>query len=290
MKWLPDVGAPKAVLQLAHGIAEHMGRYDSFARFMAENGYAVVGNNHLGHGQPAAGGRDRGFFTDRNGWDTAVADMHKLYETTRAEYPALPYFILGHSMGSFMLQTFLISYREQLSGCVLSGSGQQSQPLLGFGIALASLQKRLFGARKQSPGLQRMSFGTYNRRIPGCRTPYDWISRDSAVVDSYIADEDSGYVPTIGLYCDMFGGIGFNGRKRNVARMRRDIPILLASGTEDPVGEYGKGPRKIHRLFKEAGITDVTLKFYDGARHEILNETNREEVYADILAWMNTKI
>ena len=216
--------------------------------------------------------------------------MRKLYETTHADFPTLPYFMFGHSMGSFLLQTYLITYQDTLAGSVLSGPGQQSQPLLGLGIVIAGLQKMFLGARRKGLKLQKMSFGAYIKRIPGHRTPYDWLSRDPDMVDRYIADEDSGYVPTAGLYADMAGGIRFNGKPKNIARMRKDIPILLVAGTEDPVGEYGKGPAKLIRLFNDAGIKDVTMKFYEGARHEILNETNRREVYEDILDWLNQKI
>jgi alpha-beta hydrolase superfamily lysophospholipase len=290
MKWLPDNGEVKAVLQLAHGIVEHIGRYDEFARFMAESGFAVVGNSHLGHGRSAAESCDRGFFAEKTGWFTAVDDMRKLYDTTRLEYPAPPYFLLGHSMGSFMSRTFLIRHPGLLTGCVLSGTGQQSGALVNAGLAVARCEKALFGARKQSPRLNTLSFGAFNKRIPGHRTPYDWLSRDPEMVDKYIADEDSGYVPTAGLFCDMLGGIRFIGQRKNIAKMNRDLPILLVSGSEDPVGEYGKGPRKVFSLFQAAGMADVILKLYDGARHEILNETNRRDVYADILDWISSKL
>jgi alpha-beta hydrolase superfamily lysophospholipase len=289
-KWLPQGGKVRAVLQLSHGIVEHIGRYDDFARFMAEHGFVVVGNSHLGHGKSAAGPEDKGFFAEKSGWGTVVADMHKLFETTQAEYPSLPYFLLGHSMGSFLTQTYLITYQDRLAGCILTGAGQQSQPLLGAAIILSGLMKMFLGPRNKSAGFQKMNFGPYNKRIPDYRTPYDWLSRDAENVDKYVADDDSGFTPTVGLYSDMLRGVRFNGFRKNVARMRKDLPVLIAVGAEDPVGEYGKGPRKIYRLYKDAGVADVTLKFYEGARHEILNETNRQEVYEDILTWINDRI
>lgn len=289
-KWMPEDGEPRAVLQLAHGIVEHIGRYDAFARFMASNGFAVVGNSHLGHGKSSSCEDDRGFFCEKNGWFTAVDDMKKLYDTMRREYPSLPYFMLGHSMGSFLARTFLIQYPELLSGCVLTGTGQQAPALIGAGLLVAGCEKAFFGARKKSPLLNTMSFGAFNKHIPQHRTPYDWLSRDPAMVDGYIADEDSGYVPTAGLFSDMLGGIRFIGQKKNIARMRRNIPILLVSGTEDPVGEYGRGPQKVFGLFQKTGIEDVTLRLYDGARHEVLNETNRQEVHDEILTWINVKL
>jgi alpha-beta hydrolase superfamily lysophospholipase len=290
LKWTPEAGSAKAVLQIAHGIVEHIGRYDDFARFMADNGFLVVGNSHLGHGRSAANEQDKGFFTEKRGWNTAVNDMYKLYETTRAEHPDLPYFLLGHSMGSFLTRTLLIDCREALTGCIISGTGQQSRALLELGLAVSSLTKLFFGPRTKSKRLQKLGFGANNKRITERRTPYDWLSRDPVNVDKYIDDDDSGYVPTAGLFYDMLWGIRYIGNRKNIAKMRKELPILMVSGTEDPVGEYCKGVNKVYGLFRDAGINDVTLKFYDGARHEILNETNRQEVYADVLAWTNSKI
>ncbi|SHI10815.1 Lysophospholipase, alpha-beta hydrolase superfamily [Sporobacter termitidis DSM 10068] len=289
-RWLPDGGDVKAVLQIAHGIAEHIGRYDEFGRFMADNGFAVVGNSHLGHGRSAGRDEDRGFFADKSGWDAAVDDMHKLFEKTRAEYPGLPYFLLGHSMGSFLTRTMLIKYRDGLSGCIISGTGQQTDALLNLGLALAGIEKRLYGGRKQSPRLNLLCFGAYNRRIKPLRTPCDWLSRDQDIVDKFIADEACGFVPTVGIFSDMLGGIKFVGKKSNVDKMRKDLPVLLISGDQDPVGDYGAGVEKVYRLFKEAGVRDVAMALYKGARHEVLNETNRPEVYADILRWIGDRM
>jgi alpha-beta hydrolase superfamily lysophospholipase len=289
MRWLPDDGHIRAVLQLAHGIAEHIGRYDAFARFMANNGFAVVGNSHLGHGQSASE-TDRGFFADNRGWDTVVEDLYLLYETTKTQYPGKPYFLLGHSMGSFLTRTFLIRYPGTLTGCIISGTGQQANALLNAGLALAAIERRLFGARRQSARLNLLCFGAYNRRIPNHRTPNDWLTRDSELVDKFTADDACGWVPTVGIFADLLGGIKFIGSKKNIAKMQKDLPILFISGREDPVGDYGVGVEKVYRLFKEAGIKDVTLKLYDGGRHEMLNETNREEVYNDVLAWINNRM
>lgn len=287
IQWLPEGAAPKAVLQLVHGIAEHIGRYEEFALFLAANGYVVVGNSHLGHGRSAATPEAQGFFAEKDGWNFAVQDIHQLYQTTRARFPGLPYFMLGHSMGSFLVRTLLIQYKPALSGCVLTGTGQQPRLLLELGLMLANTEKHLCGPRKKSPMLQSLVFGAYNRRIPGFRTPYDWISRDPAIVDAYIADEDSGYVPTASLFADMMGGIRFIGNPRHIDRMQKNLPFLLLSGAADPVGDYGKGPQKVTALFSNAGLTQVALKLYPEARHEILNETNRQEVYKDILAFMD---
>lgn len=289
-EWLPDDGHIRAVLQLAHGIAEHIGRYDAFARFMANAGFAVIGHSHLGHGKSAPEEKDKGYFTDQEGWETTVRDMRAVYDWTRAKYPNLPYFLLGHSMGSFLTRTFLIRYQNILTGCIISGTGQQSDLLINGGLAVAGFEKLLHGARYRSARLNILSFGAYNKRIPNHRTPCDWLSRDSEIVDKYVADDECGWIPSIGMFRDMLGGIKFIGKKKNADKMQKDLPILFISGTEDPVGDYSAGPKKVHALFKEVGMSDVTLKLYDGARHEVLNETNRQEVWQDVLDWIGSKM
>jgi len=216
--------------------------------------------------------------------------MYALYETERSKYPGIPYFLLGHSMGSFLARSFLIKYQTGLAGCILSGTGQQSGLLLNAGLAAAAIEKRLHGVRYQSARLNSLSFGSYNAHIRPQRTPYDWLSRDEFIVDRYMDDEDCGFVPAVGLFIDMLTGLKFIGNRKNVSKMRKDIPILFISGEQDPVGEYGKGLQRAYALMADAGCSDLTLKMYPGARHEILNELNRQEVYQDILEWMMSKI
>lgn len=290
MEWLPDDKNVRAVLQLSHGIMEHIGRYDTFARFMANTGIAVVGHSHLGHGKSVAAEKDIGFISDRDGWELAVRDTHLLWEKTHDKYPGLPYFLLGHSMGSFLARTFLIRYHNILAGCIISGTGQQAFALLIAGLAAAGAERLLFGPRHQSARLNYLCFGAYNRRIPNHRTPSDWLTRDHDVVEKYMADAVCGFVPSVALFSDMLGGIKYIGKKKNIANMQKDLPVLFISGAEDPVGDYGIGVKKVYDLFKDAGMSDVTLKMYDGARHEVLNETNKEEVWQDVLEWLNSKI
>lgn len=290
MRWLPDDGNVRAVLQIAHGIAEHIARYDTFARYMANNGFAVVGNSHLGHGLSVATEEDMGYFADSGGWDTVVDDIHQLSKLLHQTYPDKPYFILGHSMGSFLTRTYLIKYPQQFAGCILSGTGQQTGALLDVGLLMAGVEKRLHGGRRQSAHLNQLCFGAYNRRIANHRTPNDWLTRDREIVDKFTADITCGWVPTIGIFGDMLGGIKFIGNKKNVAKVHKDLPIFLIAGREDPVGDYGVGPEKVLRLYQQAGIKDVTLKLYDGARHEVLNEINREEVFSDVLQWLESRM
>jgi alpha-beta hydrolase superfamily lysophospholipase len=290
MEWLPDDGDVKAVLQISHGITEHIGRYGAFARFMTGCGFAVIGNSHLGHGRTAATEDALGLFPEQDGWLTAVRDLRIVYDHARARYPGLPYFLLGHSMGSFLARTFMILYPEALTGCVLSGTGQQNACLIRAGLMLSAAEIRLFGPAYRSARVNLLCFGAYNRRIKPRRTPCDWLTRDNELAGRFLADNTCGFVPSVGMLSNMLCGIHFVGARRHVEKMRKNLPLLLISGDQDPVGDYGAGVRKVARLWERAGIRDVTMKLYPGARHELLNETNRLEVYGDILAWLNEKM
>lgn len=290
MRWLPDDQKIKGVLQIAHGITEHIGRYDAFARFMANSGFAVAGNSHLGHGQSASGERGMGFFARRGGWETAAEDLYLLHQTMRRQYPDTPYFLLGHSMGSFLSRTLLIRHPECLNGCILSGTGQQAPLLLLTGCAITRMACVFCGARQPSPRLNLLCKSVYNRRVLNRRSPGDWLTRNQESVDRFTADTACGFVPTAAMLRDLLGGIRYVGKMKNARKMRKDLPVLIISGIQDPVGDYGAGVRKVYRLFKKAGLRDVTMTLYDGARHEVLNETNREEVYNDVLQWMMGRI
>lgn len=285
---VPD-GAVRGVVQIAHGIAEHVERYDRFAAFLAENGFAVVANDHLGHGKSMANESCRGFFADNGGWELAVGDMRRLCRLTSDEYPGLPYFLFGHSMGSFLSRTFIIRFPELLSGVILSGTGQQAPALLTCGKLLGSVEIRRHGRRYVSSKLDKLAFGAYNKGFMPTRTSYDWLSRDTDEVDKYIADPLCGFMATSGLFHDMMGGLKFIGDDRNIERMRKDLPVFFLSGTQDPVGENSKGVLRVYNSFLGAGMEDVTLKLYPGGRHEMLNELNYQEVQRDALTWLCAK-
>ena len=282
-------GDVRGVVQLSHGIAEHIARYDGFAKYLAENGYVVVGNDHLGHGKSTGEGAELGFFAENGGWEMAVGDMHALRETMAEEFPGLPYFLFGHSMGSFLTRTYIIRYRAGLTGAVLCGTGQQSDAVIAAGRAMAELEVRRHGAAYKSEKLNKLAFGGYNDGFTPARTVSDWLSRDEEMVDRYNEDPLCGYVPSAGLFHDMMGGLAYIGKQRNLARMKKDLPVYFISGDRDPVGENGEGVLRVYRAFLRAGMTDVTLRLFHDCRHELLNELNRQEVYADVLAWINTK-
>lgn len=281
---------PRAVLQIAHGICEYIERYDRFARWMAEQGVLVVGNDHLGHGESWQEPERQGLFAEQGGWDKVVEDAEALRARMAAEYPGLPYFLLGHSMGSFVARTHLIRYPGRLSGALISGTAQQPEPMLKAGYLLTGLLARLKGADCRSGFIKSLLFGPYNRAFKPNRTDCDWISSDNEVVEAYCQDPGCQFLPCVSLYRDMLGGLRFIGDPANLTLMDPATPVLFFSGQEDPVGEQGKGVERAYQLFVSAGCVDVQCKLYPGGRHEVLNEVFREQVYADVLAWLESRI
>ena len=289
LKCVPD-GKPRAVVQIAHGIAEHIDRYRPFMEFLANNGFVVAGNDHLGHGKSIRVPAEQGFFAEKDGWWRVVDDMDKLHDIMSKEYPELPYVLFGHSMGSFLTRTYLIKHPDKYDAVILSGTGHQSPALVLGGNAAASVMAKLNGAIGDGAKLDSLAFGTYLSKIENPRTKFDWLSRDTEQVDKYIADPLCGFVGKIGLYRDMMQGIKFITNEKNIAQMNKEKPVYFMSGDGDPVGDYGKGVERAYKAFCNAGLHDVFMRLYPGGRHEMLNETNKEQVYQDILNWLNEKI
>lgn len=287
--WQPE-GAPRAVVQIAHGICEHIGRYDAFARWLAERGFLVVANDHPGHGQSWQEPERKGLFAETGGWQLAVGEMEALRRRTAETWPDVPYFLLGHSMGSFLTRTYLILHPGALDGAILSGTGQQGAALLAAGYGVAALMCRVKGAKHRSELLRTMMFGGYNNAFRPNRTQYDWLCGNGEAVDAYCADPLCGFLPCVGLYRDMLGGLRFIGKAENAVKMDKTTPVLFLSGTMDPVGEQGKGVDRAVALFRQAGCGDVTDKRYPGGRHEVLNEIWREDVYCDVLEWLEERV
>ena len=281
-KWLPE-SKPKAVVQLVHGIAEHIGRYDHFARFLNQHGYIVTAEDHMGHGGSIVGDL-KGYFN--GGWMNAVADVKALHDKTAAEHPGLPYIFLGHSMGSFLLRTYLYTYPEALNAAIISGTGWQPAAALKAGLALCKLEEKRLGETKTSPLLNSLIFGTYNKMFKPNRTPNDWICSDDAVVDKYMADPLCGFDATIGLARDMLTGISYLQKPEHLAAMNKALPVFFIAGGDDPVGHYGKGVQKSADAFRRAGMQSVRVRIYPLCRHEILNEINRKDIYRDITDWL----
>lgn len=289
LKCVPD-GEPRGIVQIAHGISEHIGRYEDFMKFLADNGFVAVGDDHLGHGKTVEAPADRGFFCDDDGWNKAVDDMNILHDLMKTEYPGIPYIFFGHSMGSFLTRTYLIRYPDSPDLAILSGTGHQPKAAVTSGLAVADVSAKTVGTRKPGKALNEIAFGSYNKRCPEHRTDFDWISSVPEEVDIYMADPECGAVPTVGLFRDMMSGIKFITDPANIAGMNKELPVLFVSGWEDPVGEYGKGVRRAFGAFCSAGMKNVHIKLYPGCRHELLHEGNKAEVMSDILGWIEKNL
>lgn len=286
---VPDA-EPRAIVQIIHGIAEYIGRYDEFMSFLADNGIIAVGTDHLGHGKSIECEEQTGFFAYDNGWDYVVRDEEVLRLAMHENYPELPIIVFGHSMGSFMTRTLLIRYPDAFNAAIISGTGNQGAALVNGGLFMGNLVTGLRGAHHYSKFLNNLAFGSYNKIYDNPKTEYDWLSRDEANVQKYIDDPLCGFIPSCSLFRDMMTGVKFITNKKNLTAMNKDMPVYFMSGDMDPVGECGKGVQKAYNNFLDAGMKDVSIKLYPGGRHEMLNEINKDEVYADILAWLNSKI
>lgn len=287
-RWEPE-GSVKGIVQIIHGIAEYAGRYQDFAEYLNRQGYLVVAEDHMGHGKSGGPGCTQGYFD--GGWFSAVADSYQLMLTTKAEFPDVPYILFGHSMGSFMTRTLLIKYPDcGISGAIICGTGWMPESVVKAGYAAAKTVCRLGGEKKTNALLHKLMFGAYNKRVEHRRTEFDWLNRDKAQVDRYIADPLCGFTETAGLERDMLEGILFIQDEENIRTMNRALPIHFIAGGDDPVGDYGAGVRKTVEEFQMAGIEKVSCRIYPLCRHEILNEINKNEIYEDIGQWIKSNL
>lgn len=287
-EWLPQ-GRPRAVIQIVHGVAEYIGRYDHVAQFLTGYGFLVCGEDHLGHGYTVTDGQ-YGYFAKQNGWSLVVEDIRRLCLLQAEKYPGIPYFLLGHSMGSFLTRTYLCRWPGEVDGAILSGTGQEPAFLVWAGKALAGLLSAQRGPTYVSPLVNAMSLGAYNKKFAPNRTNADWLSRDEAVVDIYIRDHLCRFLPTCGMFRDMMDGLQEIASPANLARMDKTTPVYFFSGDKDPVGSQGRGVKKVVGMFRRAGCRDVSLKLYPEGRHEMFNEINQQEVLEDLLAWLESKL
>lgn len=283
--WQP-AGKPRAVVQLVHGMAEHIGRYDRLARALCGAGYAVAGHNHLGHG-PEARKEDLGFFAAEKGWNAVVEDVHKARVLLEEYFDELPHVLLGHSMGSYVVREYLLRHAQKLAGCVISGTGTMSAALCSLGMAVSGLCALVGGWHKPSALVGKMVYGTQNNAFKPARTPFDWLSRDEKEVDQYIADPLCGFLFTARGYYDMFSGFKALTNVKRLSLMPKTLPVRFIAGSADPVGANGQGVQAVSRQFIAAGMKEVDVRLYNAARHELFNETNRDEVTDDLIAWLN---
>lgn len=285
-------GRPRAVLQMTHGMVEYIGRYEELALWLAGQGIASVGHDHLGHGGSVNSKEDYGYFGRPDGNRLLLDDLYKVTCWARAlpELAGLPWFLLGHSMGSFYARQYLCEHGGELSGAILMGTGWQPKAAVLGGRVLCHLLAAFKGWHYRSQLVDKMAFGSYNRSFEPGRTSKDWLNRDPAEVDKYLAEERCTFRFTLNGYDSMFTGLARLCDKKLLARVPKELPVLFLSGDDDPVGERGKGVRKAARSLQEAGVRQVEVKLYPGARHELLVELNRQEVFADIGSFIQDHI
>lgn len=284
--WLPE-STPRGVVQVAHGLAEHAGRYRRFAEACVARGLAVYADDHRGHGRTAKEGA-LGYFGAEHGWRAVLDDLYRLGDHITGQHPGVPRVFFGHSMGSFLTQQVLFERGDQLAGAVLSGCASGvSNPLAPIGRFVARVERARVGATRPSALLTRMSFGDYNRAFAPNRTEFDWLSRDPAEVDRYIADERCGFEASTQLWIDLLGAMPALGAPSNLAQLPKDLPLYLTVGERDPLH---RGLKDFHALvegYERAGMRNVTVRVWPDARHEILNETNRDEITEAMLRWVD---
>ena len=288
---LPE-GRPRAVLQMTHGMVEYIGRYEELARFLAGQGIAAVGHDHLGHGGPAATKEGYGYFGRPGGTRRLLDDIFAVTRWAKA-LPALaglPWFLLGHSMGSFYARQYLCEHGGELSGAILMGTGWQPRAAALAGRALCHLLAAFKGWHYRSKLVDGMAFGSYNRSFAPARTSKDWLNRDGREVDRYLADERCSFRFTLNGYDSLFTGLARLCDRRLLAQAPKDLPLLFLSGADDPVGSRGKGVERAAQSLRDAGVRHIAVKLYPAARHELLLELNRQEVFADIQAFMEQHI
>ena len=280
---------PIGVLQIVHGMAEYIDRYDNFAKYMTEHGFNVIGHDHLGHGHSVSDERDYGFFAEENGDKIIIEDMHSVTQYSREKWEELPNFILGHSMGSFCLRQYLTKYSNDVFGAIIMGTGwiPSAAALLGKTIATNTCKSK--GSHTVNPLLIKLTLEPYNKPFAPARTNCDWLSRDEKQVDLYVNDKLCGFDFTAGAYKDFFTILEKIAKNRQLIGMRKSLPILITSGSVDPVGGK-KACEKLNAQYKRCGIDDVTLKLWENDRHEILNELDKSDVYRYIYNWLKSKI
>lgn len=285
--WMPE-GSPRAVLLISHGMAEQIDRYDRLASRLNQAGFLVAGYNHLGHGAEAP---LLGWFAAQDGWGQAVQDLHTTMNWLASQTPGVPRVLLGHSMGSFLSREYLLRYPEALDALVICGTGWFPRTLAQSAQLTARILKALGKGRKPSKLLDKLAFSTHNKPFEkDGKTPFDWLSRDEDEVRKYVDDPYCGFVFTTGGFYDLFSGLKALADTSRIAGLPKSLPICMISGAKDPVGAFGEGVKTVYHQYKDAGFVDLQMKLYEGARHELFNETNRNEVMDDLAAWLDKRI
>ncbi len=285
IKWEPGQGVVAAVLQISHGMIEYVERYETFAEYLTTRGFVVVGNDHLGHGASVVSQDDWGYFAPEKGSDLVVEDLHQLRSQIQTAYSGTPYFMLGHSMGSFLLRKYLSMHGEGLSGAVIMGTGTQPDAAVQVGKAVCKTLALFRGWRHRSGLVDKLIFSGNNKKFQGGSAD-SWLTKDEKIAKAYYSDPRCTYKFTLNGFYNLFDTIHYINQRQHIQAIPKSLPLLLVSGQDDPVGNYGTGVETAYKTYQAAGIKDISLKLYPKDRHEILNETDRETVYEDIYRWL----
>lgn len=290
--WTPDAGVPVAVLQISHGMVEYVDRYDAFARYMAEQGFLVVGHDHLGHGGSVTSQDSWGYFTEGDGSHILVEDLHTLRTLVQQEYPGLPYLMLGHSMGSFILRRYLMEHGDGLTAAVISGTGYKPELLADVFLAVCRVIAALWGWGCHSRLAKELFFsGAFHKfDMDGSRPEDSWLTNDAEIVRRYYAEPRCTFPFTVSGFYTITRLVKADQKPANIGKTPKDLPLLFVSGDQDPVGDFGAGVRKVCELYRKAGQQKVKMLLYPGARHEVLNEVKRNEFWKDILDWCREQL
>lgn len=284
--YTPKSRTARGIVQLAHGMIDYVGRYEALADYLTGEGYIFAGNHHLGHGRSAAKPEDYGIFAEEGGVELVIEDMHAMNKYLREEFPTLPVIVMGHSMGSFITRLYVEKYPNTVRGAIIHGTAGPNK-LLPLGKAISRLLRAVRGARHRSALVNNLAFGSYNSRFPKSEGENAWLTRDIERVAGRSEDKYTSFKFTLSGYIDLFTMIGKCNRGEWFSEYPKELPTLIMSGDADPVGNYGKGPDYVYKHLLISGCKSVEAKIYEGARHELFNETNRDEVFADIVEWIN---
>lgn len=287
--WRPT-GEIKGVVQIIHGMAEYAERYAPFAEFLNANGYLVCAEDHLGHGKSVKSEKDLGYFSDDKDYKTVISDIRELQLLIQEQTGNIPYFLLGHSMGSFFCRTCISVFGNDFAGAIIMGTGFKDKLTLNTALCMVNLNALFKGWRNRSKLIKDLAFGPYNKKIKPARCENDWLSVNPENVDNYEADPLCGVKFTNNGYKILFSVIKRACSSKTVKATPKDLPVFFVAGEDDPVGDYGKGVLKAHKKFKAAGVKDASVKLYKNSRHEILNDYCKDEVYKDILTFLNSHV
>lgn len=284
--YTPKIRSAKGIVQLAHGMIDYVGRYKEFADYLTGEGYIFAGNHHLGHGKSAASDDDFGIFAEDGGVDLVIGDMHTMNKYLRETFPTLPLIVMGHSMGSFITRLYVEKHPHSMQGVIIHGTGGPN-PLVNMGIALSGLVKTFRGPRHRSGFIKKLAFGSYNSKFSKSDGKDAWLTRDASLVSDRKDNKYTNFTFTVSGYIDLFKMLRDSNSKEWFKEYPKELPTLIVSGSMDPVGDYGKGPDYVYKHLLIAGCSSVELKIYEGARHELFLESNREEVFSDIVRWVD---